>query len=234
MYQATLDNRFPVYLAFELRIADPWGIYTSIYQGILNMNLRSACVLVLAVILGGCSSTGPVVDYDRAADFSNYKTYAFISDNPLMRAPGSPPGSPLLEGKLVNITDDAMQAKGFTKIENAESADFAIGFTVGARDKIKVNSYPEPYRPYYGGYGRGGAWGGSYYGGGYGGGSNVDVQQYTEGTLAIDIYDVAEHKPVWHGIATERITDKMRRNANETLTEIVDEILISYPPGIAP
>ncbi len=59
----------------------------------------------------------------------------------------------------------------------------------------------------------------------------MDVQQYTEGRLSIDIYDVAEHKPVWHGAATKRITDSMRENPNETITEIVTEILAGFPPG---
>ena len=193
------------------------------------MPLRTVCLLLLACLTAACSSNPPLIDYDPGADFSSYKTYAYISDRPMMRAPDSPPGSPLLEGRLINDTDSVMQAKGFTKVEDPESADFAVGFTVGSREKIKVNSYPEPYRPYYGGWG----WGAPYYGGygGYGGGTNVDVQQYTEGTLAIDVYDVAEHKPVWHGIATKRITDKMRENPGETINEIVNEILLEFPPG---
>lgn len=184
-------------------------------------------VLVSAVAIAGCSSNPPVIDYDSSVNFFGYKTYAFISDHPLMRSEGSPPGSPLLEGRLMRIAEDNLNAKGFTLVANSEAADFAIGFTVGARDKIKVNSYPEPYRPYYGGWG---GWGAPYYGGGYGG-SNVDVQQYVEGTLAIDIYDVSEHKPAWHGAATKRITDSMRRNPDESLTEIVNEILAGFPPG---
>lgn len=195
------------------------------------MHLRLLAVTTLTLLLAGCGSTGPVIDYDQSANFTTYRTYAFISDSPMMRTPDTPPVSPLLEGRLIRITDDTLQAKGFSKVEDPESADFTVGFTVGARDKIKVNSYPEPYRPYYGGWG----WGATYYGGygGYGGGTNVDVQQYTEGTLAIDVYDVAEHKPVWHGVATKRITDTMRRNPDESLTEVVQEILQAYPPGLA-
>lgn len=189
--------------------------------------LRTTALLSLLALLTGCGASAPVIDYDRSADFASYRTYAFISDHPMVRAPDTPPGSPLLEGRLMRITDDNLQGKGFTKVSDPESADFAVSFTVGARDKIRVNSYPEPYRPYYGGWG---AWGAPYYGG-YMGTSNVDVQQYTEGTLAIDIFDVNQHKPVWHGIATKRITDSMRRNPDESLTEIVDEILTRFPPG---
>ncbi|MEM1401768.1 MAG: DUF4136 domain-containing protein [Pseudomonadota bacterium] len=188
------------------------------------MSLRHLLTLGgLVTLLAACSSNPPVIDYDSSIDFSGYKSYAFISEHPLMRAPGSPPGSPLLEGKLIRATDMVLQAKGMTKVDDPEGADFAIGFTVGSRDKIRVNSYPEPYRPYYGTWG----WGGPY----YAGSNNVDVQQYTEGTLAIDIYDVNEHKPAWHGTATKRITDSMRRNPDESVNGFVTEILSGFPPG---
>lgn len=182
-------------------------------------------LVVAAALLAGCASNAPRIDFDSSADFASYRTYAFISDKPLMRAPDSGPHSPLLEGRLMRITDDAMQARGYTKVSNPEAADFAIGFTVGSRDKIKVNSYPASYRPYYGGWG----WGGGY----YAGASTTSVSQYTEGTLAVDIYDVASHKPVWHGVAEKRITDAMRRNPSEAVTEILNEIYAGYPPGSA-
>lgn len=185
------------------------------------MTIRIAA-LCTALLLSACGSTPPVVDFDSSVDFGSYQTYAFISEHPLMRASDSNVTSPLLEGRLMRITDENLQAKGFRKIADPEAADFAIGFTVGARDKVKVNSYPEPYRPNYGGWG----WGAPY----YGGASNVDVQQYTEGQLAVDIYDVAGHRPAWHGVATKRITDSMRRNPDETLTEIVNDILMEFPP----
>jgi hypothetical protein len=188
-------------------------------------------IAVFTLALVGCSSNPPIVDYDSSIDFSAYKTFAFISDHPLIRAEGADTASPLFEGRLMRSTEIALEAKGFSKVSDPESADFTVAFTVGARDKIKVNSYPEPYRPYYG-YGARVGWGAPYYGMGVGmGSSNVDVQQYTEGTLAIDVYDVREHKPAWHGIATKRITDSMRRNPDESVTAIVEEILTSYPPA---
>lgn len=184
-----------------------------------------------ALLLSACGSTPPVIDYDNSVNFSAYKTYAFISDRPLMTAVNSPQASPLLEGRLVRHTDEILQAQGFRKVDDAEAADFAVGFTVGSRDKVRVNSYPEPYRPYYGGWG----WGGRYYPGAAGyvgvGTSNVDVQQYVEGTLAVDIYDVQEHKPAWHGVATRRITDSMRRNPDDSVAEIIMEIFANFPPG---
>ena len=189
------------------------------------MTSRLTALLAVALLaLAGCSSTPPIVDYDSSVNFNSYRTYAFISEHPLMFDEGTAGGSPMLEGRLMRTTDKVLQSKGFLKADDPESADFTVGFTVGARDKLKVNSYPEPYRPYYGAWG----WGAPYHAGAR---SNVDVQQYTEGRLAIDIYDVAGHKPAWHAAATKRITDAMRRNPDESVSEAVNSILAGFPPG---
>ncbi len=184
-------------------------------------------VVLMLITLGACSSNPPVIDYDPAVSFTKYKTFAFIGEHPLLRAEGAEGASPLLEGRLMQTTENILSARGFKRIADRESADMAVGFTLGGREKIQVNSYPEPYRPYYGGYGRG--WSGGYYGGAYGG-SQTTVRQYTEGQLVIDIYDVAEHKPIWHGSIKKRITDKMQENPQETVDEIVSTILANFPP----
>jgi hypothetical protein len=181
--------------------------------------------LLILTMLASCAGNPPVTDYDPSIKFSNYKTFAYISDHPLLRAEGAESGSPLLEGRLIQVTENILSARGFTRIADREAADIALAFTVGGRDKIRVNSYPEPYRPYYGGYGRG--WGGSY----YSTSTSTSVQQYTEGTLSIDIYDVSERKPIWHGKATKRITDKMQENAKDTINEIVASIMATFPPN---
>ena len=180
---------------------------------------------LLAIV--GCATTPATTDYDPSIQFGKYKTFAFIGDHPLLRGEGAGTGSPLLEGRLMNVTENVLAARGFTRVSDRESADIAIAFTVGAREKIKVNSYPEPYRYYYSGWGRRGAWGGGY----YSTPTSTTVRQYTEGTLMIDIYDVAEHKPIWHGNATKRITKKMQENPREAINEIVMDILATFPPN---
>lgn len=190
--------------------------------GRTTMNIRIVGLFMSLLWLGGCGATPPVVDYDKGVDFSSYHSFAFISDHPLLLAAGSPSPSPFLEERLMRATAQNLQAKGFVKADHPEAADFVVAFTIGARDKIQVNSFPEPYRPIWGGRG----WGGAYYGG-----ANVDVQQYTEGQLAIDMYDVSGRKAVWHGVATKRITKSMQRNADEATTEIVNNILMDFPPG---
>ncbi|MBO6557336.1 MAG: DUF4136 domain-containing protein [Pseudomonadales bacterium] len=183
--------------------------------------MRLLALLVTITFLLGCSAPAPRVDFDPSYDFSNDKTFAFISDNPVIRGEGAEGGNPLTEGRLMQITENLMAARGFTRIADRDNADLAVGFTLGARDKIQVNSYPEPYRY---GYGRWG-WGGGYY---YG--DSVDVRQYTEGTLSVDIYDPQERKPVWHAVATRKITSKMQENPGVALEQILTEMFATFPP----
>lgn len=184
--------------------------------------MRYLVLLVAGVLLSGCATTSPVVDYDSSQDFQKYRTFAFISDNPLLIDDGASGVSPLLQGRLMNTATTILQAEGYVQAASREDADFMIGFTIGARDKMSVSSYPEFYRPYYSHWG----WGGPYYGH-----NDVEVTQYTQGILAVDLYDVSTRKPVWHGVATKKITGSMRRNPDEAVREILGAILADFPPN---
>jgi hypothetical protein len=190
--------------------------------------MRLPLLLVTGLILAGCSAPAPMIDFDPAYNFSQDRTFAFISEHPLIRGEGAEGGNPLVEGRLVQITENILTARGFTRVSNPEEADLAVGFTLGGREKIQVNSYPEHYRGGYGGWG----WGGGYHGG-YGGYSaqSVDVRQYTEGVLSVDIYDPQERRPVWHGRATRRITQKLQENLEQTLEEVLGSIFAAFPPS---
>ena len=109
----------------------------------------------------------------------------------------------------MNAAQAALIAKGFTFVEDRKDADFVVSFTMGARDKIRVNNYPVHYRgptPW--------EWGAPYH-------TEVDVRNYTEGTLAIDIFDVQARSPVWHGWAVRTISTADRRNPTPIINDVV-------------
>jgi len=183
--------------------------------------MRLMTLLSVALFLFGCAAPAPMIDYDSSYDFSNDKTFAFISEHPLIRGEGAQGVNPMIEGRLMQITENILASRGLTRVSDPESADLAVGFTLGGREKIQVNSYPQTYRSHYGRWG----WGGGYYQT-----EQVDVRQYTEGTLSVDIYDPQEHRPVWHGRAVRKITKKMQENPGETLREILGGIFATFPP----
>lgn len=173
--------------------------------------------LATSLLLIGCTSIQPKSDFDPEADFANVRTFSWISDKPLIVSTAQPV-SPLLEGRLMRSIQSNLEAKGLRHVAKASAADVAISFTVGARDKIRVDSYPSMYR---GGWGTG--WGGAYY-------RDVDVTEYTEGRLAIDMFSVKGRSPVWHGWAEKRITSRDVENPQPVIDEVVTAILSKYPP----
>jgi hypothetical protein len=179
--------------------------------------IRILLMLTTAAVLSGCSSVSVHSDFNSSADFSEYRTFSYISSKPLLVADVAAV-SPLLEGRLMKITRAELAAKGYRYTDDRDAADFVISFTLGARDKIRINSYPSTYRgAYYGG------WAAPYH-------SEVDVRNYTEGTLALDLFDVKSKSPVWHGWAVNSITAQERANPEPLLKEIVGSILEQFPP----
>ena len=188
-----------------------------------NRALTAAASLMLALIVAGCSSSGGIestYDYNREINFSGYKTYAFISENPMAVSQAEGAVNPMLQGRIMESIRVTMNGKGYNEVTDVEAADMAIGFTVGSRDQVKVDTYPSSFHT---GYSRRGY----YYGYNYG--TETRVRQYTEGQLAVDVFDVASKNPAFHGVASKKITDSDRENQQQTLNAITAEALAGFP-----
>ena len=182
-----------------------------------------------AALLFGCASTFKAMyDSDPTQDFTIYKTFSWVSEHPMKVGATARIPSPMLEHRIMVTVESALGTKGYRLVPDVESADFALSFTIGSREEIKVDSYPSMSGGYVGrGYpGSWGGWGGAYYG--YG--TETTVRQYTEGMLALDVFDVAERRPVWHGVASKTISDSDREDAAGTVKAAVDAILAGFPP----
>ena len=69
---------------------------------------------------------------------------------------------------------------------------------------------------------------------GYGGMAyETHIDQYTEGTLNIDVVDSNTNKLVWEGSIVGRVTDSDIRNLEQTIDEAVAAIMDNFPvvPG---
>ena len=198
------------------------------------MVVRRACLLIMALFslgLAACASTFEAsYDSDPQQDFSVYKTWGWISESPMIVGSSDRVPNPLLQPKLMAAIENGLALKGYTRVENPEAADFAVSFTVGSREEIRVDSYPSTYA----GYGMGGypRWGGAYYGYGYGAGMATEtrVRQTTKGMLGFDVFDVESRAPVFHAVATKTISDSDRKKMDETIQAAVDAVLGAFPP----
>ena len=192
-----------------------------------NLNrpgLRLFALAILATALfTGCSPSVKVrSDVDPGVNMRQYQTYNFFSQ---MGVEGD--GYSNLVGQHFRDAISAqMNSRGYTQ---SDSPQLQINVSIGAQEKTRVNTYPDPYL--YGGYyGRAGY--GGYYGSpwGYpGGGTRTTVHQYTEANVYIDMVDSSQHKMVWQGVATFTLTDKMQEQLRETVMTTVNKVFEDFP-----
>jgi len=175
----------------------------------------------------GCA-TGPEIKFeaDRSVDVSGYKTYVLVpfSKTTGISGQGANPGSSL---KYAAPITDAIKAglatKGYSETADAHKADFAVNVRATIVPQTDVTDWGMGYGGYsgfYGGYGGHGYWG-------YGGGYNVTVDQYNQGVLRIEIFDMKKKELVWVGWASDRLADKPDVNK---IPPIVTGILANFPP----
>lgn len=185
-------------------------------------------VVVMLFAVASCSTTYEAkINFDKNSkvDTSDYKTFAWLTPGKIM-APQEDI-NPVMKQRVDEEIENAFIAKGYQLINSAEKADFTISYTVGNRDKIKVSSYPITYNA---GFGWGRGYYGSHLGGMYGTGVATEtyVRQYTEGKLAIDIYDVKSHQPAWHGWAVKRITSGDKEAPSLIIKNIVGKVINQF------
>lgn len=176
----------------------------------------------LAMLLAACSPSVKVrSDADPGVNMAQFQTFNFFSQ---MGIEGDN-YSNLLGQHFRDAIYSQMTTRGYAQ---SSSPQLQINVSIGAEDKVRVNTYQDPYlhggyygRGYYGGY-HGSPWG-------YGGGTRTTVHQYTEANVYIDMVDSGSHKMVWQGVATFTVTDKMQAQLRETVHNTVNEIFAKYP-----
>lgn len=187
---------------------------------------KSSRLLALVLAIGFAACQTPIQahhEYDASAPFDRYASFAWITDENLLQPGVGYTGgelrlSPLLEQEIRAAVDQNLEQKGYQKRGDPQSADLVLSFSLGARERIQVDSYPVRAGYRYGPYGGPrGAW-------------VSDVYTYTEGTLAIDVFDGKTNRAVWHSWATGRVSpsaDPEKRRAR--VKEVVEAILAEFP-----
>jgi Domain of unknown function (DUF4136) len=183
----------------------------------MTSRLRSLTLVCCVLILSACSTLQVGSDRDSAANFSNYKSFS------LMQRPHTGVSNPLVPVRVSDAIKADLVSKGYVQASDRSTADFTVDFTLGVHERTDVNTYPDPYAGPGWGWGGRGWWGGPYWG------NDVDVRQYREGTLSIDIFDAHSHRPVWHGWAKKELTRNDMENSSQTIQTAVSSILAKFP-----
>lgn len=181
----------------------------------MNRLLRCFAFAIVLLALQACASTpNTTTTYDRSADFSAYRSFGFVE--PLGTDAGG--YSSLVSQTLKAATRREMESRGYSYA--VSNPDLLINFNARLADKTKVDQTPVG-APMYMGYRRGlyGGWAGY----------QTTVDQYTEGTLNIDLVDANKRQLVWEGVSVGRISNKQRENREAAIDAAVVEIFSKYP-----
>ena len=154
-----------------------------------------------------CSSVRVNADYDKKANFSAYKSYAYFKSG-IDKAEISD----LDKKRILYAIDDVMATKGFAK---SETPDLLISIFTKEREVVDV----------YQNYGFGWGWG---WGPGWGMGYSRAITT-PEGTLFIDIIDAKTKELIWQGQGTGYLSSNTDKK-EERIKEFVSKILEQYPP----
>ncbi|MBW8191094.1 DUF4136 domain-containing protein [Neiella marina] len=187
------------------------------------MKLITYCRVLMVGLLGltltACASTPKVEsDYADSFNFAHLKSYHLVPINNNTYA--GQPGASLTEQRIEESIKNYLNRRGMTEVP-AEEAEVWVSYHVASQDKTQIRSYNTRYN-YHARYHRS-AWGAGW-------GNNVDVRQFTEGQLLIDLVDPASNHVVWRGIGTKRLKKSTTtEEREETINQYVDAMFAEVP-----
>jgi hypothetical protein len=170
--------------------------------------------LFSSILIMSCSTVKVATDYDTKVNFNQYKTFAFFK-------PGIDKAdiSDLDKKRILRAIESELLTQGLVKSDNP---DMLVSIFTKSRRKVNVQQNNN--------------WG---YGFGWGfnpwmnamNNNNINVNEYTEGTLFIDFIDREKKELVWQGIGTGALKIANREKKEERINLFVKEIISKFPPS---
>jgi Domain of unknown function (DUF4136) len=142
------------------------------------------------------------VNYNHDADFSQFHTYAWGSNN----------ANAIKDSILAQVAQQdinaAMQGKGLTLVQENQNPDLLLTANGGMREQTSWN-----------------AWGMRGWGGGMG---SITPEQNVVGTMIVDLFNAKSQELVWRGIAENTLDNKGSKN-QEMVHKAVEKMFKQWP-----
>ncbi len=178
------------------------------------MMMRVIGVMLMVVVLSGCSSLSVVTDYSKEADFSKFKTFQY-KESTMTFADTYPPA----HNWVVNAIRGEMIAAGLTEVDS--EPDVYVSY-YGEKKKSTVNmaktvdarkQYEDPdgFKEHR---------------------QQVTTREVTvrEGTILINMWDTGNKELLWWAEITDTISKNPERNM-PTIKNGFSEAFENFPPA---
>jgi uncharacterized protein DUF4136 len=170
--------------------------------------LLLAVPFLAAILLAGCSSIETHVDYDRAASFSSYHTFAFKDVREFR--------SPIAMKRVRSAVVRTLTSRGYTETPG-DKPDLWVVLHTRTHSQTQVTTWAS-------GWGWGWRWRGPYW-------TTARVEQIPVGTLVVDLVDTKAKELVWRGSASRVVDpDESPQTREEKVQQAVDKLFEGFPP----
>ena len=147
-------------------------------------------------------------DYNRAANFSKYRTYAWSR--------GAELADELVHARIVRAIDGALAGKGLTRVEPGGNPDVLVAYHTSFDRNLEINGFLLGWGPFDPGGDRRGS---------------ATVQPVLVGTLVVDITDAREGRIVWRGLASSDIRPGEKpQSRDKKIAKATEKMFRNYPP----
>jgi hypothetical protein len=161
-------------------------------------------IAALVLLARGAAAQDVNYDYDRHANFSAFRTYAW--------AGGTNLADDLNHARIIAAVDRQLAAKGLARVDSTASPDVLVVYRVGMHQDLEINGYDNRWAlP-------------------AGGPSWARIEQVPVGTLAVGIIDAKTRSMVYRAAATKDLTpgaspEKWEKKINKA----VEKMFKHYP-----
>ena len=177
------------------------------------MKLQRVVFALMAIMLlfAGKSSAQQVkTDYDRGANFGQYKTYSWAQVKTK---------EALDVDRIKTAVNAALAAKGWTPVDS--DGDVSIVAIEITRNQQTLNTFYDGFE---------GGWGWRRFGGGGFGEATTTTETYKVGTLVVDLFDAKTKQLIWRGTSSDTLSNNSDKNI-KNLDKGVDKMFKHFPPG---
>jgi hypothetical protein len=167
-----------------------------------------ALIGVLFLFAGKASAQQVKTDYDRGANFAQYKTYSWEQVKTK---------DALDVDRIKSAVNTALAAKGWTQVDSGGDVSIVA---------VEMTHSQQTLNTFYDGFGGGWRWRGF---GGMGE-ATTTTDTYKVGTLIVDLFDSKTKTLLWRGSSTDTLSNNSDKNI-KNLDKGVEKMFKQFPPG---
>jgi hypothetical protein len=174
------------------------------------MKIDKVVFALLGIFLLATAASAQQVktDYDRGANFAQYKTYSWEQVKTQ---------DPLDVDRIKSSVNAALAAKGWTQVDSGGDASVMA---------IEITRNHQTLNTYYDGFG--GGWGWRGFGGM--GEATTTTETYKVGTLVVDLFNAKTKELVWRGTSSDTLSNNSNKNI-QNMDKDVEKMFKNFPPG---